>query len=64
MRIRYMMVRKVPHLPLFDERFVDYGKNKVQWIIHLRMIGYKYHVLSQSFAIDVPHPKYEFWLLS
>lgn len=60
MRIRYMMVRKVPHLPLFDERFVDYGKNKVQWIIHLRMIGYKYHVLSQSFAIDVPHPKYEF----
>ena len=50
-------MKKTARLPHFDERFVNYGKNKVQWIIHLRLLGYKYYVLSQSFAIDVPHPK-------
>lgn len=53
----YIFVKKTERLPHFDERFVNYGKNKVQWIIHLRLLGYKYYVLSQSFAIDVPHPK-------
>ena len=52
----YVMVRKTTSLPRFDERFVNYGKNKVQWITHLRLLGYKFYVLSQSFAIDVQHP--------
>ena len=53
----YVFVKRSPSLPRFDERFVDYGKNKVQFVSHLRMLGYKYYVLSQSFAIDVPHPR-------
>ena len=53
----YIVVKRSEKLPQFDERFVNYGKNKVQWITHLRLLGYKYTVLSQSFAIDVPHPK-------
>lgn len=54
----YVFVKRSPSLPRFDERFVDYGKNKVQFVSHLRMLGYKYYVLSQSFAIDVPHPRW------
>ena len=32
----YVVVRKSPDLPRFDERFVNYAYNKVQWIEHLR----------------------------
>lgn len=49
------MVRKTPDLPLFDERFINYGFNKVEWIENLRYLGYEYHVLSQAYAIDIPH---------
>ena len=49
------MVRKTPELPLFDERFVDYGLNKVEWIETLRYLGYEFYVLSHAFAVDVPH---------
>ena len=50
-------MKRSEFLPRFDERFVDYGKNKVQFVSHLRMLGFKYYVLSQSFAVDVPHPR-------
>lgn len=50
------MVKMSPHLPLFDERFVNYGKDKISWIEHLRYTGYKFAVLKNAFAIDVPHP--------
>ena len=53
----YVVVKLTDDLPRFDERFINYGKNKVQWIIHLRMAGYQFHLLSHSFAIDVPHPR-------
>lgn len=49
------MVRKTDILPLFDERFINYGFNKVQWIEHLRYLGFEYHILSQAYAIDMPH---------
>ncbi|KAM7454040.1 hypothetical protein BLSTO_05207 [Blastocystis sp. subtype 1] len=52
----YVMVKMSPHLPLFDERFVNYGKDKISWIEHLRYTGYKFAVLKNAFAIDVPHP--------
>ena len=53
----YVMVKKWKYLPLFDERFINYGCNKVQWIEHLRYKGYEYNVLSHGFAEDMPHPK-------
>ena len=36
---RYVMMRYLPSTPLFDERFVDYGCNKVQFIDRLRNMG-------------------------
>ncbi|KAK8808485.1 hypothetical protein WA158_008386 [Blastocystis sp. Blastoise] len=52
----YVVVKRSEYLPLFDERFIDYGFNKIQYIDHLRRIGFKFAVLSQQFAFDIPHP--------
>ena len=52
----YVVVRKSPDLPRFDERFVNYAYNKVQWIEHLRYRGYRFSVLTMGFAVDMPHP--------
>ena len=56
--IRYLIVRKSDHLPLFDERFINYGYNKQQWVEHLRYIGYKFAQLVQGYGIDIPHPSF------
>lgn len=55
---RYVMIQKTDHMPLFSELFYNYGRNKVQWIEHLRYIGYKFGLLIQGFGVDVPHPPY------
>ncbi|KAK8811692.1 glycosyltransferase-like protein LARGE1 [Blastocystis sp. ATCC 50177/Nand II] len=51
----YVMVKRSEYLPRFDERFINYGFNKVQWIEHLRYLGYEFSVLAQSYAVDMPH---------
>ena len=51
----YVMVRKTTSLPRFDERFVNYGYNKVQWLEHLRFVGFDYAILTNGFAVDIPH---------
>ena len=56
----YVMIQKTDHMPLFSELFYNYGRNKVQWIEHLRYIGYKFGLLIQGFGVDVPHPPSHF----
>ena len=56
---RYLIARKSTFLPYFDERFINYGYNKVQWVTNLRYIGFRFYVLGTDFAIDVAHPRYE-----
>ena len=51
----YVMLRNSYSTPLFEERFVNYGYNKVQLIEHLRSAGYTFYILTQAFAMDVPH---------
>ena len=51
----YVMVRRFEKLPFFDERFINYGHNKIQWIEHLRYSGFEFNVLSHSYAVDIPH---------
>ena len=62
---RYLIVRKSEHMPLFDERFINYGYNKQQWVEHLRYVGYKFAQLVQGYGIDIPHPLYDFlcWMI-
>lgn len=52
----YLLVKKSSKLPLYDERFTGYGWNKVQWIEHLRMKGYRFFVFEQGFIVHCPHP--------
>ena len=54
---RFVIVSKT-NLPLFDEEFVDYGYNKIQWIALLRYSGYKFTVLSNSWAFHLRHPPF------
>ena len=51
----YLLVRLSPQLPLFDERFVNYGYNKVQFIDELEHRGYVFAVLTVGFGFDIPH---------
>lgn len=49
------MLKYDKEMLLFDERFVDYGCNKVQYVDHLRLIGYEFYLLGRSFAMDLVH---------
>ncbi|CAM9240661.1 unnamed protein product, partial [Heterosigma akashiwo] len=53
----YFVVRKHAGLPLYDERFVGYGKNKIQYVAHLRYMGWEFFVVPLSYIIHTPHPK-------
>lgn len=44
-----------PVAPYYDERFHGYGKNKIQHISHLRLLGYKFAVLPEGFIVHNPH---------
>lgn len=52
----YLVLPSRDSTPLFDERFLGYGKNKIQWIQHLRLSGFSFYVLPQAFVIHCPHP--------
>eukprot|EP00966_Prymnesium_polylepis_P171510 3965432-Prymnesium_polylepis.2 len=41
--------------PLLDERFVGYGKNKVQWVQGIRGAGFEFYVLPRGFLLHHPH---------
>ena len=41
--------------PYYDERFHGYGKNKIQYLFHLRMLAYQFRVLPEGFLVHVPH---------
>lgn len=55
---RFIIVPKSSQLPLFNPAFIDYGYNKIEWLTHLRLLGYRFSVLSHSWAFHVKHEKY------
>jgi len=50
----YIVIRR-KSLPGYDERFMGYGFNKVQWILCLRCLGYRFSVLGRAFVTHVHH---------
>ncbi len=42
-------------LPLWDERFVGYGFDKVQHIAELHFAGFKFMVLPEVYVIHLDH---------
>ena len=51
----YLLLRYSPDTLLFDERFINYGCNKVQFVDQLRLMGYDFYLLSTSFSMDLVH---------
>ena len=47
--------RPGPVAPYYDERFHGYGKNKIELISHLRVMGYSFSILPEGFIIHAPH---------
>ena len=43
----YVLLRYHPDTPLFDERFKNYGYNKVQLFEHLRAMSYRFYIWNQ-----------------
>lgn len=39
----------------YDERFYDYGYNKVSHMAMLQSVGYRFHVLTGVYGFDLPH---------
>ena len=56
----YYVLRKTNNTPRFDERFVDYGYNKMQHMWHLLYEGYVFYILSNGYAMDMPHRESRF----
>lgn len=56
----YVMIKRSERIPLFNELFINYGFNKVEWIENLRYLGYEFYVLNNGFAVDIPHKSYGF----
>jgi len=53
----YFVLRMNKNMPLYDERFHGYGKNKIQYVSNLRYLGWIFYVIPESFLVHVPHPK-------
>ena len=53
----YVVLKYTPELPLFDERFVNYGYNKVEFFETLRQRGFQFYIFNHIFAMDFPHPE-------
>jgi len=43
------------HTPYYDERFYGYGKNKIQYVSHLRFLNYSFRILPEGFIVHFPH---------
>jgi singapore isolate B (sub-type 7) whole genome shotgun sequence assembly, scaffold_5 len=53
---RYLILKKTPDLPLFDERFTGYGYNKIAFVEMLKYSIKQFYILAHAFAVDLPHP--------
>ena len=58
LRRRYVILKYTPSTPLFDERFVNYGFNKIQFVEHLRAANFHFFILNHAFMVDLAHAEY------
>ncbi|KNB43828.1 glycosyltransferase-like protein [Blastocystis sp. subtype 4] len=51
----YTLLKRTESTPLYDDNFINYGYNKVQFIDELEYKGYIFKVLTVGFGFDIPH---------
>ena len=56
----YLLVYIANSSVLYDERFFDYGSNKVSHMLSLQSNGYYFYVLTGMYGFDMPHTQYAF----
>lgn len=55
----YFIVKYTPNTGLYEEGYINYGFNKIEYFEYLRLQGAHFYLIAQSFAVDVPHPEQE-----
>lgn len=53
----YVIVPRLPSTPRYHERFNGYGKNKIEFVMHLRYTGFRFNVLPFAFVTHMQHAK-------
>ena len=53
----YFIVKYTNHTAVYDEKYINYGFNKIQYFEYWRLQGGKFYLLTNSFAVDMPHPE-------
>ena len=55
----YLILRNCNDIPPYQARFTGYGKNKIQQVLHLRRLGYRFAVIGEAWVVHWPHNKSE-----
>ena len=55
----YFIVKYTNHTTVYDEKYINYGFNKISYVETLRLTGYSFYLASRMFAFDLPHHPYE-----
>ena len=53
----YGIIKRTMNTPLFHPYYINYGGDKEDFYRVLNTMGYRYHVMSLDFMIDLPHPR-------
>ena len=53
----YFIVKYTNNTTVYDEKYINYGFNKIQYFEYWRLQGGKFYLLTHSFAVDMPHPE-------
>lgn len=55
----YSISRRSNTSILYNPYFINYGRNKLEYVTRLKFEGYNFYVLLQDFGFDIPHGRYE-----
>lgn len=54
----YSIIRRSNQELIFHPYFINYGRNKIEFITRLIFEGFKFYILLQDFGFDIPHKRY------
>ena len=51
----YSITKRSPSSLVYNPYFINYGRNKLEYVTRLMHEGYNFYVLLQDFGFDIPH---------
>ena len=55
----YFVLRNCKETPPYQDAFMGYGKNKIEYVLHVRKLIYDFHSVGREFVVHWPHGKSE-----